>query len=393
MLNVNFSLTETCVINPILNIRQNRTSFFETEIVTRIIAVAISVFAAVDVILHFSIGVVKGSLLLCRRIFHLNPPTWTTNEVATHFKKSSWYTRVVLFGSFIGILSPRAARRACIYPQPVGPQRPPPITPQPNPVVPPAPTTGLPSAALQQAIQDVHAGVDQAPFPALRAAWVASSLSDRHWFVDLFNQGTDAISEAVRENMADIVYRPIKPSLAGRPVQWLAPQEVDQRINEIWGRAHTQQHAFFFHATREVNSLQGILTSRHIEVRHQQRLRGAFVSTLPEEVFGQYILGFKKNIERLSPLTHGISNPAPLIGVAQVPEQTYWAGFSQNIPVTEETLAYVAIQGTEDERRTLQDQCTQWAGRPIEVRLLNDAKQEIDAVHNLDLGIPVEWAS
>ncbi|MBP9840948.1 MAG: hypothetical protein KBC64_00815 [Simkaniaceae bacterium] len=399
MLNVNFSLSDTCVINPICNIVQNRTSFFETEIVTRIIGIALSVFAAIDMVFHLSVGITKGSLLLCRRVFHLPPPTWTVNEIHRHFAKSIVGAIGVLFGSLMGIINPRiftysrggARRHTPPFPpvNPAGTQLPQPVLPQPNPVGPPP----APLGSLQQAVQDVQAGVEQAPFPRLRAAWAASSLDDKRWFVDLFNQGTDDISREVRENMANIVYRPIKPSLAGHSVNWIAPQEVDQRMNEVWARANAQQHAFFFHATRTRASLQGILQSGHVEVRHQQAFRGAFVSTVPETFFGQYIFAFKKNIEWLSPLTHGIANTSVPAG-GGISVHPYWAGFSENIPVTDETLAYIAIHGTEDERQTLEAECLQWTGRAIEVRRLDDVHNELELVHNnFNLGIPREWAS
>lgn len=156
---------------------------------------------------------------------------------------------------------------------------------------------------------------------------------------------------------------------------------MSARVDRVWERTNTFSKGFFFHATSE-KALESILKGKKVEVRHEKAYRGAFVSTQPELGFGRCVLAFKRNIERLSSLEHGFT----------INQNTYWAGFSRDIPVDGNTLAYIILNSrSEEERQTLETQCEQWTGRKINVILVEDAQPKLNEVESLGMGIPREW--
>ena len=216
----------------------------------------------------------------------------------------------------------------------------------------------------------------------MKECWRQGSLEDKDWFAYIFNQDGFERFGTVRKDLADTVYQPIQ-HLGNARVNWLSAQEVDRRIHHVWNQVNIKSRPFFYHATSE-RSLESILKSKKIEVRHEKAFRGAFVSTKPETGFGRCILALKRNVERLSPLDHGFS----------LGQNTYWAGFSRAIPVTESTLAYIILdRGNNQECQELEVRCQQWTDRQIRVISLDDAGDHLRAIQHLDTGIPFEWPS
>jgi len=124
----------------------------------------------------------------------------------------------------------------------------------------------------------------------------------------------------------------------------------------------SQDQSVFYHAT-SLKGLEGILRSGRVEVRHEKEFRGAFVSTRPEWDFGSYVIVFKRNIERLSPLNHGIRQ-----------DDCYWAGFSKDIPASHLTIDHILVQ-SRDDTSFLEYKCQVYR----------------DASKNNNLLLPSEW--
>jgi hypothetical protein len=285
----------------------------------------------------------KGSSLL------LSSSRYSPLEVHAHFRQAAWFFVLSIAGSITGSIWP-GVFKYCRY----------------APVAPSDDFLDAPGQVRQLA-EVVEREQETAPLGRLKQFWSESSLEEKHWFVQVFNRDGSESFKTVRTGLAATVYQPIQ-NLRNRHVQWRSTQEVGQR-------------PFFYHATSE-RSLESILKSRKVEVRHEKTFRGAFVSTQPETGFGRCILAFNRNVERLSALEHGF----------QMGTHTYWAGFSHGIPVTESTLAYIILEGENFiERQELEARCQQWTGRRIQVVSLRDAATRLRFVEQLDMGIPAEW--
>lgn len=374
MFTVSFSLTEKAVIDPILTKRaplpplepfevQRWTATvwqaIESEVVARVVAVFTSVFAAVDTLVHLLTGVYKGVGLLSRNICCLS---YRSSEVYAHFRQAAWFALLTVVGSLAGVVWPGIFKN-CRY-------------------APPPPSDYFPDAPphIQKLAEEIQQEKQQAPFDQLKKVWKDSSLEDRHWFVQVFNHDGTESFRSVRAVLADTVYKPILP-LRNRQVKWLSAEEVDHCANRAWIAASIYLCSCFFHATSEP-ALESILKSKKIEVRHEKLFRGAFVSSKPETGFGRCILALKRTIERLSPLEHGF----------QVDQNTYWAGFSRDVPVAESTLAYIILDGgSYQDCQSLETRCEQWTGRQIKVISLRDAEMHLRFVQGLEMGIPSEW--
>lgn len=380
MSGITFSLTERFIIDPVLHLRSPLLAdpenpvgikakilqFAKAEIVARVTALFTSVFTAVDAFVHLLAGVYKGGYLLLRKLCKITPASWNKSEVQAHFRRAAFFAAATVVGSVAGTIWPGLFKH-CRYT--------PPFTQNYSSEVPEALqklATDVNERALKQSFYEVIGKTSL--MDDLLHFW-NHSLSNKQWFVQVFN-GDNEKFKKLRELMADIVYRPIKPStsLKDKEVKWLSPNEITPNI-------YTQ--AFFFHATSE-KSLESILKSKKIEVRHEKTFKGAFVSTKPEGDYGPCILAFRRNIERLSPLEHGfLAN-----------QSTYWAGFSRDIPVNDSTLAYIILSNDNYQKKNeLETSCEQWAGRKISVISYDDVKKTLKNVADLNMGIPKEWPS
>lgn len=371
---ISFSLTERIIIDPVLGMRappspqeaQQSPNFrgkiwnvFESEILARVASIFTSVFAAADAFAHLTFALYKEAYFISRSICHLTPATWNSAEICGHFQRAASFFKLTFIGSLIGFISPGALKQFRYSPS--------------------APSSEDENIAFDintpEALRELANRVTKAqvPIDELLQFWKESPLENRDRFVSLFSRTG---FRDIRINLAQAVYRPIT---MGKSVQWLSRPEVDQKINSIKDNAFNQ--AFFFHTTPNEKTLESILRSKKVEVRHEKAFRGAFVSTQPEE-FGRYILAFRKNIERLSKLEHGF----------YIGSSAYWAGFSRDIPVTDTTLAYIILaNGDANECEKLKNQCQQWTNRSINVISLSDAERTLNAVQQLGMGIPIEW--
>ena len=378
---ISFSLTEKCIINPVLALRTltSRESentrewttkvrqIAESEIIARVIIVFTSLFATFDSLAHLSMGAYKS---ICK----YNP-----SEISTHFQQAKLFAKLATIGTIQGIIQPESLEQYRFSHQPQSLSEP--MVDFASPHSPVVQLIDAP-ASIRQLAEDVQNGKETGTFDRLKAFWKSSSLQDKHWFVQVFNQEGASSFKTVRTNLADMVYKGIQP-LKDRQVNWLSSNEIDQRLIRSWERANLHNHSFYYHATSE-RALESILKSKKVEVRHEKAFKGAFVSTKPETGFGRCILAFKRNIERLSKLEHGF----------QAGENTYWAGFSQEIPVTDNTLAYVILEGGDQQKcQELEQRCQQWTDRPIKVISLEEAKTHLQSIEQLEMGIPSEWKS
>lgn len=394
MANVSFSLTDRFIINPLLSMRGSLPidpanppglgaricHYANSEGTARVIGAFASVFAAADCAVHTASGIYKGSYLLLRKLncCCLNPAPWSSQEVRGHFSQAGKFAVLTLIGSVAGAVWPDVF----------------------NYFLPSTPIvnnednvsneddkswTDAPEELLEL-VKAVKNGEEKAPYERLRNYWRGASLNNKNWFVKIFGSDNSDKFAPVREELARMVYRHIdQPSdrqqLHNRRLTWHSGNEIDARIKNVWNASKTFNKGFFFHATPERN-LESILKGRKVEVRHEKLYRGAFVSTRPETGFGPCILVFKRNIERLSRLEHGFT----------MGNRTYWAGFSQDIPVTEESLAYIILNHADEGKRLeLEVNCKAWTGRKIEVISLRNAAHNLEAVEGLDMGIPIEW--
>lgn len=374
MSSINFSLSERVIINPVLQMRaallddpesppaigEKIFHFIKAEIVARVAALFTFVFAVPDAFIHLLTGIYKGGYLLLRKCCKIPPASWNKPEVYAHFRHAALYAGVTLVGSTVGTIWPGVFKH---FQQ-----------------VPLDPSDGGDDSAIPESVQEqvqaVRDGGEQLPLDGLKEFWARSNLSEKHWFVHAFNQDDDKF-RVVRQTLAATVYRPIAP-VTGRQVQWLNSSEVSSKVPR---KVNLFSMGYFFHATPTKEGLKSILQNG-VEVRHEKAYRGAFVSTTPEYEFGRYVLAFKRNIERLSPLEHGFT----------IGQNTYWAGFSQNIPVNDTTLAYIILQTWDDgETAELQKNCKEWTGRDIQVAGHWALPRTLQEVTNLEMGIPKEW--
>ena len=351
MLNVSFSLTEQFVIHPALSLRAPTPEgaplkdFLRGEILARIVAIATSLFAALDGLIHLGAGLVKGGNFLLRKGLCLKP-TSSSREILGHFAQALKFQGIAMVGTLLGVFNPDLLAHFLYNPS----------APDDEEEFPPSPS------------------LSSASYDHLKEVWKKSSLEEKRAFVSHFNRQEHI---GVRRHLGETVYRHV--TTENSPVKWLSPQEISDRINADFEQK--TRFPYFYHATSKAG-LEGILTSQRIEVRHEKAFRGAFVSNRPELSFGQSILALNRRIERLSPLQHGFT----------IDRKTYWAGFSQSIPVTEKTLAYIIHNGDQQACDALAKDCLTLTGRNIKViPFSSDGSDLCRRISNLGMGIPHEW--
>lgn len=376
MISPTFSLTEHYVVNPVLYLQASHigkgNSFFEKELVARVVALASSVFAALDGLVHLSVGCFKGVSVLLGQHF------WTQQEVNKHLSQSVFFTCVAVVGSVVGGVWPgvfKYYRKTAFDP---------------------FDGRGIDFNAthdiedfLPQQLLDLQSkvikGEEIAPYPQLQAFWKDSDLSGRDRFVHMCNQsGFYPVRQ--ESSLVQQVYRPIGSNQDG---VWFNSHEIARKVIKLQSddKIRSIAQAFFFHATSKT-ALESILKEGRVQVRHEKLFRGAFVSTQPEKAFGSYVLVFNRSIERLSHLEHGFT---------QANKTVYWAGFSRDIPVNQKTLACVMIlddslqESEEEELSSLEDKCKQWSGRAIPIVLKSQANTILKRISGLQMGIPAEW--
>ncbi|MGA8165451.1 MAG: hypothetical protein WB791_10620 [Waddliaceae bacterium] len=90
----------------------------------------------------------------------------------------------------------------------------------------------------------------------------------------------------------------------------------------------------YFHGTKSEENVLSILRSGKIDVRHEGRFPGAFVSTQPEKDYGPYYFAFKRQIEWGNTIKTGWGNRG---------EEIYWAGFSEPISTDPDSLECIFV--------------------------------------------------
>lgn len=325
------SLTERLVIHPILSLRAPplESTFWsgvrhmvESEVVSRVVALATSLFAGIDAGIHLGAFLFKGVHWALRRwVGEGLSPSPSPEQVLHHGKQAAWWLGVASVGSVAAAVWPGVLRYFAEGAPRLGPSR---------------------ARDWREASERVQALWDRtADRKAFEQLWMGSSLNDRETYVRLLDADVSPKGTEARRGLVHLLYRKVR----GSSESW--PQQHDQSV--------------FCHAT-SLEGLEGILKGEKIEVRHEKLYRGAFVSTKPETDFGKYVLVFNRSIERLSHLTHGFS-----VGDA------YWAGFSRDIPVNQETLNCILLhEGSFREANRLERQCAAWGGRPVEVKTFSD---------------------
>jgi hypothetical protein len=415
MANVSFSLTQKFVTDPALHYRvpvlrtgqeglikggfQNAAHFVESALIARIIAVSTSYFAFCDAGIHLCSG---------------------------NLSRSIFFMRISLFGSVKGTINPDWLRDYS-------------FTPDATPI-----THEKRTSILNWTLDSSN----KLSTPQMNEYLPNASLLQKRVFVDTFSQDQEGY-QPIRNLTADNVFRLIdKPSVAptflGKltnpvvkttlitliayghlaaialffdarktaiaisliglaslkanfvsthsldcvedgaaataKVEWLTQNEINLKGFGISNPSNTKTQGYYYHPTTKAG-LEKILNTGVVEVQYEKDSRAAWVLTQPDVNLGKYFLVFRRNIERLSPLEIGY----------QTEPNAYSAGFSQNIPVTNHTLAYILTNN--GDQAELAGQCKTWFGKAIHVIGLDNASTDIQKLRGLNMGIPKEWGN
>src|SRR5581483_2338298 len=136
----------------------------------------------------------------------------------------------------------------------------------------------------------------------------------------------------------------------------------------------------YFHATTLERAF-GILKSSTIYRFDKSLYLGAFVSTKPEFYLGDIVFAFNRNIERVSKVLN-----------AYFEGGRHWAGFSEAIPVTSESLEYIAVKADLLAQNPIEALLSAAAGREIPVVPLEPIVKMVER-RTLQEGVfvPEEW--
>jgi hypothetical protein len=361
MISTTFSLSERFIIEPILtwsaplppsaseqSLTEEVLQFIESEVVTRITALAFSLFALLDMTIHL------GNALYLTLIDRCTCERFEQGKITKHLIRAAYFLFQTMVGAVLGTLLPTTLKYFLCTPN----------APQNN-----APNfSNAPSKIRELANQyqtDTSASLEDA-----KAFWKEASLEEREAFIRVFSVDNFRGFQRVRTGLADTVYKSL---ISTHQVEWLSPN--DRRLSLVWN-----QSFYYYHTSME--SLEEIFKSKKIEVKYEKDFHGAFVFTAPQQGFGRCVLALRRNIERLSELAHGFTNYGG----------TYVAGFSRSIPVTDETLAYICLDGLGmREAWQVNQMSLKWRGKQSLVSTIPNLREAFMAIDNLHLGIPSEW--
>lgn len=317
---VNFSLSEWVIANTALSLYSEQT--FLKSVEARVIAIATSFFTAVDTAIHLFASAYKMGHLSLRKmgISYLSPAP-TFGEVTHHGKQAVKFLLLSLVGSIAAPLYPNFLKkcRVGVYRQGLG--------------------------ELSECVQDLLSKVFCPK--EFEKVWNKAGIKDKSSFCH-----HDQFPLQKNDTIHQIVYRRVSQKGLNTNIEQSKPA--------------------FYHATTRAG-LKGILNSGKLEVRHEKKFRGAFVSNVPEINYGKYIIVFKRSIERMSALNHGFS----------LEDGTYWAGFSKDIPIKESTVKTVYVP-TEEDKSSLKSFLPENSSITIEV------KTNFYQVKSVEI-IPKEW--
>ncbi len=139
----------------------------------------------------------------------------------------------------------------------------------------------------------------------------------------------------------------------------------------------------YFHATSFERAC-GILKSSSIKRFDRSYFLGAFVSTRPEFSLGDIVLAFNRSIEKVGEVLN-----------SDFVSGRYWVGFSKSIPVTSESLEYIAVKAdllAHEPIESLAKQLSAAAGREIPVFPLEPIIEIVEkrAIQE-GIFVPDEW--
>ena len=348
--------------------------FLEKQLVARVIGASASLFAGISAIYTITVVTTLGSYLLASRVITFLPPCiYSSSEITSLMKRVPVLVFLTCVGSIIGVIYPKALLSYSFCPHSDEADFDVLMRKAPNNLI-----------ALVEKIRNKEENLPESLQNELTNYWQNAPLSHKDLFVRVFSNEMPNF-ERVRNFLADTVSTSIRQN-SNDLLQWLSPSKVTNAVTTIYDKTLRQlAKSYYFHATPTLESLESILKGRRVKVMHERAFKGAFVSTQPETGFGDYILVFKKvQIERLSHLEYGFS----------MGQDRFWAGFSQDIPVTESTLAHIVLNnGSQGDIQQLKNTVKQWTGRDISVFRKQAIDTPLENIHNLNLGVPKEWTA
>lgn len=393
----NISITQSAIVNPIhaLRLEYSNSSVvghtIKAEFPTRLIGSLASFTAAIDCIIQLTTCVY---ILLRNMVNYCSNKETNTTDLRLHFSQAIAFLKLTVIGSIAGSIWPALFENS----QEVS-----------NAVRLNEEISDL-SPKLQQLVKNVKNGSETAPYLNLQKFWHDNSpaffwrkgLENRHQFIQIFSQDSHPAFAAVRTALASMIYKPIihrshrkTMPLSQRGVRWLSSQERETALGKTTTKvAAIYKAASYFHATHTKESLEQILTSGFVHVNDSSGNLGAFVSTIPERQFGDFVIAFSG-----SAMEH-LSRPNMTMRCDSGEE---WIGYAKSIPINRKTVPYVLLRDsngrrTEQDRSQLEEECRRWTRRDIPVVLVADGadyskfeREATQTVLDLNIGVPQGW--
>lgn len=357
-------------------------NLLQTEVLDRVIGLFASFAALIDCVYHIVLGVSIYFYNQLQRFLPRSFSEYKTRDVKEVFKRAAFYAALTVVGSIVGIIYPEGLKFFGFCPTIISEQE--------------SLETLLTSAPLE--LRNLVTRVRNNSIPRvqrdLQVYWNNTTLRNKDLFIKIFNKEEFA---NVREALSNTVFRDITPTKSqtnipnkNPQVQWLSTNQITLSLNDSDTESSYQNEGYYFYAIPTLNQLRATLRNGRVDRMHEKTFNGTFVSNRIENGLGKVYLAFKKTqIERLSSLIHGF-NTDP---------DTYWAGFSEAIPITQDTLAYIILENdpqiTEEVARERREQLTrltrQWFGTDIRVISRDTIDEKLVTINQLNRGIPAEW--
>jgi len=390
---VSFSLSESAVIHPMLQrcapmkpnpsapytLTDKALHYGQAWVAMRVYSWFIAFTATFDTLAHALALSYKTCSYLVGKIGFINS-SYSFKELSLHFYQAIRFFITTFIGPILGNIYPPLFAYLLSYR---------------------LSNTSLPDISaypqsLEKLLQDVRRDGADAHTAALKRYWRRSSLNERTQFVYAFSYDPfllddrlAAIFARVRTIMQDIVYEPIGNAATAR---WLSNEEIS---TNLVGHNISQDIAldsFYYIAVPTFEKLIEILNSKNIPIRHEREFRGVFASTKPVEYGCDCILVLKRNIERVCKPRHVFTrNTTDHSGNAI---SMKWVSFSENIPITPQTLSCVAFTNADSRlidtysSHIVARTATSWNVKTVTMAQIN---QFTMVTHNLGMGVPKEW--
>lgn len=200
--------------------------------------------------------------------------------------------------------------------------------------------------------------------PEFKQVWVKSDQNTKRCFIEQLNKDQSQNGTRVKDLAASFLYKSLG----------------ENNVTE-WPAAHVPA---YYHATPNLKSLMGILKGGQVNVSYEKLFQGAFVSTKPERIYGDYVFVFNRSIEWSADLAGnelGQRNGFVL-------GNDYWAGFAKPIPVNNSTLIKIKFYGRESDFAVMTTALKDEISKGLVVEHA-DGNDQNDAPHV----VPSEWPS